>query len=318
MIIEYFKHMMLTKIGRDHIPQNIPCQDSVFYRADQGVHVLVVSDGAGSKSLSHLGSQCIVETVATLLPQRFIPFLLGLEKHGKTQAQILQDYQTIKDEVMQTLLKSLSLIAAQRNVDVDELAGTLLFVAFNQDYYISGHIGDGFIASYQLNDEKEMVRVVSEPEGEANETFFVTTKRAIDHLRIQVGFMKDIRGFLLASDGIQERCFHPKFGLTSSVTQLFNVCRKVDQKGYESFFDKLISETWTDAYDDLSLNIIIKDTATLTDANVVLLEPYLSKIKSLEQVIKRSPYAFFLDPSLPYDRLDYVSSTALVERLKRL
>jgi hypothetical protein len=318
MIIEYFKHMMLTKVGTSHIQLNMPCQDSVFYHADQGVHVLVVSDGAGSKSLSHYGSKCIVETIGKHLPSQFTSYLLGLEKHGKTQNQIMQDYQTIKDDIMTALLKDLNVIAKRESVDVDELAGTLLFVAFNQHAYISGHIGDGFISSYLLNEDKEMVRVVSEPEGEANETYFVTTKGSIDHLRVQVGSMKDIRGFLLSSDGIQERCYHRKFGLTSSVTQLFNICRKTDQKGYENFFDKLIKETWIELDDDLSLNIILKDTLPLDDTNLPILEPYLSKIKSMDQIIKRSPYSFFIDPSLPYKDIDFMSSIALIERIKRL
>jgi hypothetical protein len=318
MIIEYFKHMMLTKVGTSHIQFKMPCQDSVFYHADQGVHVLVVSDGAGSKSLSHFGSQCIVETIGKHIPTQFTSYLLGLERHGKTQTQINQDYQTIKDDIMAALLKDLNVIAKREAVDVDELAGTLIFVAFSQHAYISGHIGDGFISSYLLNEDKEMVRVVSEPEGEANETFFVTTKGAIDHLRVQVGSMKDIRGFLLASDGIQEKCYHRKFGLTSSVIQLFNISRKVDQKGYESFFDKLIKETWVELDDDLSLNIILKDTLPLDETNLAPLEPYLAQIKSIEQVVKRSPYSVSIDPSLPYSQVDFISITALIERMKRL
>lgn len=318
MNIEYFKHIMLTQTGKDHLPDNTPCQDSVAYNADQHVHVLVVSDGAGSKRLSHFGSQVIVETLSFHLPKNFMDYLLLLEHSGKSNTQIKLDEKTLKDSIMSTLLANLQRVAREQNCDVDDLAGTLLFVAFNHDHYIAGHIGDGFIASYHTNGNHDTVRVVSEPEGEANLTIFVTTQGAVDHLRITKGSMHEIRGFFLASDGIQERCFHPKFGLTSAVNQFFTLAKKVDGPTFQANFQKLTRDTWKELYDDLSINLIFKDVLPLNDVNKSTLEPYLSKIKSVHQLIKRSPYACLIDSSIPYDTVDFFTLDAVIERIKRL
>jgi hypothetical protein len=317
MNIEYFKHIMLTQTGKDHLPDNIPCQDSVAYNADQHVHVLVVSDGAGSKRLSHFGSQCIVDTLSRHLPNVFTDFLLLLEQSGKSNAQMKLDEQQVKDAIMSKLLEELRGVAMREACDVDDLAGTLLFVAFNQFHYIAGHIGDGFIASYHANGVQDAVRIVSEPEGEANLTIFVTTQGAVDHLRLTSGSMHNIRGFFLASDGIQERCFHPKFGLTSAVNQFFTLAKKVDAQTFQSNFQKLTKETWKELYDDLSINLIFKDIIPLTDSTKAILEPYFSKIKSIQQLIRRSPYSWLLDHSIPYDSIDFYNIEAVFERLKR-
>jgi serine/threonine protein phosphatase PrpC len=318
MNIEYFKQIMLTQTGKDHLPDNTPCQDSVAYNTDQSVHVLVVSDGAGSKRLSHFGSQCIVDTLSKHLPYAFTDYLLLLEKSGKTNSQIKLDDQQIKDSLMKTMLNDLRRVAMRENCLIDDLAATLLFVAFSQDHYIAGHIGDGFIASYHTNGNQDVVRVVSEPEGEANLTIFVTTQGAEDHLRLTNGSMHEIRGFFLASDGIQERCFHPRFGLTSAVNQFFTLAKKVDAQTFQSNFQKLTKDTWKELYDDLSINLIFKDVLPLNDVTKATLEPYLSKIKSVHQIIKRSPYACLIDASIPYDAVDFITSDALFERIKRL
>ena len=318
MNIEYFKHIMLTQTGKDHLPDNTPCQDSVAYNADQHVHVLVVSDGAGSKRLSHFGSQCIVDTLSRHIPHMFTDYLLLLETSGKTNAQIKFDEQQLKDSLMNAMLDDLRRVAMREGCDVDDLAATLLFIAFNHDHYIAGHIGDGFIASYHTNGNQDTVRVVSEPEGEANLTIFVTTQGAVDHLRLTDGSMHDIRGFFLASDGIQERCFHPKFGLTSAVNQFFTLAKKVDGPTFQANFQKLTKDTWKELYDDLSINLIFKDVLPLTDATKGTLEPYLSKIKSVSQLIKRSPYACLIDPSIPYDSVDFYTIDSVLDRIKRL
>lgn len=318
MNIEYFKHIMLTQTGKDHLPDNTPCQDSVAYNADQNVHVLVVSDGAGSKRLSHFGSQCIVETLSRHLPRFFTEYLLLIEQSGKSMAQIKLDEQQLRDSIMNVLLEELRKVAIREVCDVDDLAGTLLFVAFDRFHYIAGHIGDGFIASYHTNGAQDAVRVISEPEGEANLTIFVTTQGAVDHLRLTSGSMHDVRGFFLASDGIQERCYHPKFGLTSAVNQFFTLAKKVDGPTFQANFQKLTKDSWKELYDDLSINLIFKDILPLTDSNRIVLEPYLSKIKSIQQIIKRSPYACLIDHSIPYEKVDFYSTDALVERLKNL
>ena len=58
-------------VGRSHKKDNIPCQDSVCSRVDNGVSVIALSDGCGSAPLSHYGSDITVKALCELFVKDF-------------------------------------------------------------------------------------------------------------------------------------------------------------------------------------------------------------------------------------------------------
>jgi hypothetical protein len=61
---------------------------------------------------------------------------------------------------------------------------------------------------------------------------------------------------------------------------------------------------------------VTKETQVIQDNNQTYLLDVLSNIKSKEQITKLSPYAYFLNGSGKYESLDYMSTEALIERIK--
>ena len=64
-------------VGRSHIRENIPCQDSVASQSADGVFVVALSDGCGSAPLSHYGSDITVKAVCDLILNDFDALYAG-------------------------------------------------------------------------------------------------------------------------------------------------------------------------------------------------------------------------------------------------
>lgn len=317
MIIEFYKHFEWKMLGRDHVETKTPCQDSVNYSSQAGIQVLAVADGAGSKSHSQHGSKIAVEQISLLLTQHFKTILHRMEENGKKKSQFDNDQVFLKDWFQSTIITEMDKFAIANQISIQDMACTLLFVAFNQDYYLAGHIGDGLITSIHGVSGQEYTKLVSEPDGEANETFFITMAKAHTRLRLKIGKMDDIKGFFISTDGIQDRIYQKKFGIsTNNLNTLIQAYFGKTNKDYKEFVDQLITNKWIDLTDDLSLAIITKETQVIQDNNQTYLLDVLSNIKSKEQITKLSPYAYFLNGSGKYESLDYISTEALIERIK--
>lgn len=50
--------------GSGHRKSGVPCQDKTFRLDKNGVHIIVLSDGAGSARLSHFGAERVVRAAA--------------------------------------------------------------------------------------------------------------------------------------------------------------------------------------------------------------------------------------------------------------
>jgi hypothetical protein len=187
--------------GRDHAAAGIPCQDRVFTRRLDGRSAIVaLADGAGSCGLSHIGAEFVTASVGGIIHSRFEDFF------GSPS--------TAASEIVDRLQAGLSAKLSAASGSLADCASTLLFACIRRrrrvTRYISGHIGDGFIAI--LADRS--VRVLSHPErGEfSNTTYFVTLPNAAGHLRIFTGTVYGDMGFLLASDGAAEALYRRRDG----------------------------------------------------------------------------------------------------------
>jgi hypothetical protein len=83
------------------------------------------------------------------------------------------------------------------------------------------------------------------------------------------------------------------------------------------FFNKLIQDKWVDAYDDIGINIIYRDQWLFQQSSKEKIIPYLNNIASKEQIIKKSPYAFFIDETIHYHNKDFYDPLKIIELISQ-
>ncbi|HWH87878.1 MAG TPA: PP2C family serine/threonine-protein phosphatase [Pseudomonas sp.] len=182
--------------GRSHAKTSTPCQDYVAARTSNGVTCVALADGAGSRARSEVGAQVAVTATLAYLCKNFESLWLNMDKHNTKAAQRL----------VHRCLDAFRRKSAKLGCKNDDLACTLLFVAYSQGRYIAGHLGDGVIASV---DADGRLQTLSVPEnGEfANTTWFLTDPKAIPKLRLYRAKVETPMGFAIMSDGTAESLY---------------------------------------------------------------------------------------------------------------
>ena len=71
MIIEKIRQASACVKGKDHEKKGVVCQDKTFYNKSNGIHVIVLSDGAGSRKFSHIGAEIVTKTIGEYITQNF-------------------------------------------------------------------------------------------------------------------------------------------------------------------------------------------------------------------------------------------------------
>lgn len=179
-----FKASCAAITGTAHQLLGIPCQDSVCIRRKNKIICTALADGAGSRSASHLGADCVTNLVSSLMCERF-------EELFAAQPDVIAQI------ILQNCLDGLDQLAHPRY----DLASTLLFFAADESgRFLSGHLGDGV----QILVTGESARVFSVPENgdDPGLTWFVTSPDALEHLRIKKGVLTADGTMLLMSDGM--------------------------------------------------------------------------------------------------------------------
>lgn len=74
--------------GSGHKKSGVPCQDKTFRLNKNNVHVIALSDGAGSARLSHFGAERVVRAAAELVADRF------------AQYQECEDAEAVRQEIL--------------------------------------------------------------------------------------------------------------------------------------------------------------------------------------------------------------------------
>lgn len=185
--------------GPSHVQTNTPCQDA-FYTgvSNDGQWVsMVVSDGAGSAARAEEGSQLVAQVLSEKLLD--IAALLNTRVPGGW----------INDFVIQQVIDVRELLRKKAGKDdIRDFHCTLVAALVGPSGGFLIHIGDGSLLSGTATPdatEKNILNITinhqSKPEnGEyANETFFITEKDWIKHLRISPIGKTD--WIMLATDG---------------------------------------------------------------------------------------------------------------------
>lgn len=163
-------------MGTSHLADSVPCQDShlvdFVVAGERAKWLLVaVADGAGSASLSHLGSRAACTTAIL---------------HLKSNVDALAKADTAEECVRQCFaaaLREVEDLAQRERVAARELATTLQVAAIGDRYSAFGQVGDGAI----VWGEPRGLRVAHWPDQEAlNLTDFITSAPLTETLYIAI------------------------------------------------------------------------------------------------------------------------------------
>ena len=188
---ESLKTLALATRGIGHRKSGTPCQDAVAWIHTDSGSGICLSDGAGSKPLSHVGSGIAVVEALNLVAARFRLFLANPE--------------SVAPAILNHLMPLFRAAADDLAEPVSGLASTLLFafahVSKRRVHYLCGNLGDGVIGIRR----RCGMEVLLPPEnGEyANQAWFVTSPDACEHFRVVAGSVAsdELPGWFLGSDG---------------------------------------------------------------------------------------------------------------------
>lgn len=234
--------------GRGHVAKNVTCQDRTFKlieKHEKGkFYGLSLADGAGTCEHSDIGAEIVTNKVLSFLKSNFTS---------------LYRSKNISKNIIYNIEKELKTVATQNNLDFNSLSSTLLFVAIKNKKFIIGHIGDGVIG---MLDNKNKISTISQPEnGEfANSTFFTTSLKYKNRLRITKGTTKNCLGFILMSDGTEESLYDKKNKqLINTSGVIINWLKAHSEEDVENaLYDNLKKEIAKKTLDDCSIGIIRK------------------------------------------------------------
>lgn len=197
--------------GNGHVSTNLPCQDSSGYRyLGNGWGIAITSDGAGSKTHSHIGSaiavQCGLDHFEALV--KGIGWMTNNELPSETEWD-KHAYFTLK-----AVHDDTEAFAKQKGVDFDSLSATIIVIIHSPKGLLVCHIGDGR-AGYR--DATGHWHPAITPHGgeECNQTIFIPMefwdKRYYEQSGVGVPEARVIVGpvtaFTLMSDGCEKTAY---------------------------------------------------------------------------------------------------------------
>jgi len=243
-----FKIAGAAVIGRNHESKGIPLQDKVFsFRSkNQKEAIIALADGAGSCAYSHIGAEIVTSKIGNIILNNF--------------EDIFKDLDWAKSFIYEKLLKFLQEYTLSKNVNLNELASTLLFSVVKEKKkeveYIAGHIGDGIIIKY----EDGNVKILSYPDNYefSNYTFFVTSNDTLEHFRIYRGKFVSDEGFILISDGTAKSLYKKTDkSLAPACNLIFKWCDSYRQNTVSKVLKSNLQNIFRlNTFDDCSIAIL--------------------------------------------------------------
>ncbi len=316
MIFYRWKQASAAVVGKDHIESNIPCQDRVNSYSKNGIHAIALADGAGSRSASDIGAEILTTKVVKYLVDNFDELLISTESENLNNA--FTSYYTLREKLIVHLNEALnSFLITNNKLSFRDLASTLLFVVFDSENYLIGHIGDGLIAAYKYNQLERYTKLMSIPENgaESNITFFFTESDVSKHFRLYRGSMRNILGFALLSDGPEEVLFDASYGLSPNLESIFKNFHLKSETQYSKVLEELLKNKIAQfSFDDLSMNVIYLDDWLYNNQDVQ--NDFIESIHSKEQIKPLSKYSYLLDNSIETSNQQFSGFTSMMEFIR--
>lgn len=237
--------------GRGHIKKGMPCQDAAGISLDGDVATIVVSDGAGSAQHSEYGATIAVKTTTRIL-QRTAPWT---------------DPEVVKEQILDACRSETIKKANVLGCPIIELSATLTFVAVTGDICILGNLGDGVVVMLQNGEPKVLI---GQERGEfANETVFLTSSRANEHLRIIKEPLGPREGFAIMSDGAAESLYQRYDStLAPALTRIFSWFKEHTSAEIKDIFHgSVMPLIVTRTQDDCSLAVLRRVDISIDSLN---------------------------------------------------
>ncbi|MDY7020635.1 MAG: PP2C family serine/threonine-protein phosphatase [Cyanobacteriota bacterium] len=230
--------------GTSHEKSDLPCQDAYCYqRLSNDLLVLAVADGAGSATLSEIGSKVAAETAVHTLVQMSQNTSAELEKI---------DWKGRLIETLNAAKQAVEIEAEVQEVEIRELATTLIVMVATPHLIAVSQVGDGAVV---VEDKMGKIEAITQPDyGEyLNETTFLIGLDAVETAQVKIweGSPDHLAVF---SDGLQMLAlkmpagtphrpfFSPLFKFVSSITN--------EQEAQEELKSFLRSPRVTERTDD--------------------------------------------------------------------
>jgi hypothetical protein len=224
----------------------MPCQDDVAMLVRGKSACVALADGAGSKSMSHLGASLATRRITARVASNFDLFYAEAQHAPERLAETIIEY----------LQRSLRHYAHRKAAAIEDLACTLLFVGYQSGRFVAGHIGDGVIFARIAGE----VRTLSVPmNGEyANTTYFVTDADAAKNLRLFTGAAPGGMSAMLMSDGSAESLFDRRTALPAvAVQQMIGWSDRLSQRKLKQVLrQNLLTTISQKTTDDCSLAML--------------------------------------------------------------
>ena len=182
--------------GTSHLEENMPCQDFVRMRPTDEFMCVVMTDGAGSAKYSAESARLVAEETRNILLSR------------STSLFDFND-EEIKNFIYDSLSVKLQHKASELSTSLYELACTLLFFVSDGKRFISLNIGDGIIGS--INKEGVGATILEQERGKyANMSYFLTSSKSEEHIRVKQGSLVPDNVYFLMTDGAASCLFDTK------------------------------------------------------------------------------------------------------------
>lgn len=193
--IGVWRTVVASATGKRHQASHHHCEDVVGRSAHRGVHVIALADGAGSVSLAREGATIAVNAVIEHMSKHFEQLVSVPSKVGRKR---------LIEHVRRVLIQE----ARRRQVQLGELACTLLLAASDGKTLIVGQIGDGRVA-VRSADSKSWISALEPSRGEhANETCFATSSGYLDNFEYAILSARKYDACTLMSDGAEASLFN--------------------------------------------------------------------------------------------------------------
>ncbi|MGB0931250.1 MAG: PP2C family serine/threonine-protein phosphatase [Chitinophagales bacterium] len=199
-------------IGKSHIADDVPCQDSHLYKLlENGWGIAVVADGAGSAVNSDKGSDFVVKASVKAFSQLLQKELWHINQTLPSEVA----WSIAARETLKEVRAALDFFAEENEWEVSSLASTVIVVIFSPIGILVTHIGDGR-AAFQEKESKEWHPAMIPHKGtEANQTVFITSaiwqEEELELSGVKVPESRVIPisplSFALLSDGCEKHSF---------------------------------------------------------------------------------------------------------------
>lgn len=196
----------VTVIGQKHRQRGVACEDASVALTANGVNVVVVADGAGSKQYTHarFGSAAAADTIAKLLTEHF-DALYNENREAAVRSLIIAALH----------VKFADLIVEHKLDSIERLSCTLLFCAVKDRRMLVGHIGDGLIVKVTPSGMSPLT--MPQNGASSSSTYFVTANHAADYLRLIKTTTDNVHAIALMTDGVQDSVYDENSGLIKPV-----------------------------------------------------------------------------------------------------